>query len=62
MKAEKDRKGFWRGVVGLIFDNWGLKILAFILAVLIYYATKPADDPSIVPSERIKFEKVESDV
>lgn len=61
MKLEKDRKGFWWDALGLVTNNWGLKILAFILAVVIYYATKPADDPSTVPSERIKFERVESD-
>lgn len=61
MKPEKDRKGFWRGAIGFITDNWGLKILAFILAVVIYYATKPPEDPSTVPSERIKFEKVDEE-
>lgn len=60
MKAEKDHKGFLRGMLGLLTDNWGLKILAFILAIVIYYAIKPAVDPNDVPSERIKFEKVES--
>lgn len=58
MKHEKDRKGFWRGVVGLVTDNWGLKILAFILAVVMYYTMKPPDESAPVPSERIKFEKV----
>ena len=61
MKPEKEHKGFWRGAIGFVTDNWGLKILAFILAIVIYYATKPADDPSTVPSERIKFEKVDED-
>ena len=61
MKPEKDQKGFWRGAIGFITDNWGLKVLAFILAIVIYYATKPDEDPSTVPSERIKFEKVESE-
>ena len=57
MKVEKDRSGAFRWIVGLVIDNWGLKILAFILAVVIYYAMKPTDDAN-VPSERIKFEKV----
>ncbi len=61
MKAEKERKGFWRFALGFVTDNWGLKLLAFILAVMIYYAMKPADDPATVPSERIKFEKVDGD-
>lgn len=61
MKLEKERKGFWWSALGLVTNNWGLKILAFILAVVIYYATKPDDDPSTVPSERIKFEKVDSE-
>lgn len=61
MKPEKGQKGFWKGAIGFITDNWGLKVLAFILAIVIYYATKPDEDPSTVPSERIKFEKVESE-
>lgn len=60
MKAEKDHKGFWRGLVGFLFDNWGLKLLAFILSIVVYYATKPEADPATVPSERIKFEKVDN--
>ncbi len=61
MKHEKDRKGFWKGVLGLVIDNWGLKVLALILAIVIYYAIKPEADPSVVPSERIKFAKVEAE-
>ncbi len=61
MKPEKPRRGFWRIALGFVTDNWGLKVLALILAIVIYYALKPEADPSTVPSERIKFEKVESD-
>ena len=34
MKPEKDQKGFWKGALGFITENWGLKVLAFILAVV----------------------------
>ena len=61
MKPKKERAKFWRTALGFVTDNWGLKILALILAVIIYYATKPKDDPSTVPSERIKFERIESE-
>ena len=63
MRQGKERKGFWRSTIGLVTDNWGLKILALILAVLMYYTIKymlkSSDKAPHVPSELIKFEKVE---
>lgn len=59
----KNAKAKWwslRSIVGLVTQNWGLKILALVLAVVMYYAMKPAGEGAAVPSERIKFEKVES--
>lgn len=37
-----DRKrGFLRRVAGLVCHNWGLKLLALALAILIYHTLKP---------------------
>ena len=43
MKTKKPRFGFFRRLAALIFENWGLKILSLVLALLIYYALKPTD-------------------
>lgn len=62
MKEKKTPFRFIRGVFGLVFDNWGLKILAIVLAIVIYYSMKPKSDQISIPGggERSKFEKTDS--
>lgn len=60
MKYEKTKWGAVGAVLGAVTENWGLKLLALVLAIAIYYAIKPEAETAEAPSERIKFEKVES--
>ncbi len=39
-------KGIFRSLADLMFRNWGLKLLALALAILIYHTLKPASGPS----------------
>ena len=55
MKKEKTRFRFLRSCAGLVIDNWGLKILALILAFVIYHALKPEDSSA----KRINFERID---
>jgi len=41
MKKPKKKKNFFVRTISLITDNWGLKLLSLVLAVLIYYSMKP---------------------
>ena len=62
MKDTKPQFAFLKSLVGLIINNWGLKILAIILAIVIYYAMKPERNTFITSreGERTRFEKTDS--
>jgi len=41
MKAESKRAGAFSRMWSAATHNWGLKLLALVLAVLVYYSLKP---------------------
>ena len=41
MKAEPQRTGIFRRTLSKLTRNWGLKLLALVLAVIVYYSLKP---------------------
>ena len=41
MKAEKKRGGMFRWMFSILTHNWGLKLLALVLAILVYHSLKP---------------------
>ena len=40
MKAEKEKTGFFRRLLTAFASNWGLKLLALALAVIVYHSLK----------------------
>ena len=47
MKSTTGVNGFFRALIGLFLDNWGLKIVSLALAAIIYFALAPdVDDKS----------------
>lgn len=55
MKRAKAKISFFRRIVALATDNWGLKLLALLLAVVIYYSMKPSDGAL----QKTKFERTD---
>jgi len=41
MKAETHRPGIFRRAWATLTHNWWLKLLALILAIIVYYSLKP---------------------
>ena len=41
MKAEQQRPGVFRRAWATLTHNWGLKLLALVLAIIVYYSLKP---------------------
>lgn len=41
MKAEKKRGGMLRRLFSVLTHNWGLKLLALVLAIIVYHSLKP---------------------
>lgn len=47
MKSPKARgPRFFKAVKGIVANNWGLKLLALLLALVIYHTLKPDDGPT----------------
>ena len=40
MKAEVQKPGIFSRVLSVLTYNWGLKLLALLLAILVYYSLK----------------------
>jgi len=40
MKAEKEKTGLFRRLVAAVVGNWGLKLLALALAIIVYHSLK----------------------
>ena len=43
--------------IELITKNWGLKILALILAIVIYHSLKPAEQDATSTHDRTTFQR-----
>jgi hypothetical protein len=48
MKAEKEKTGFLRRVLTFITQNWQLKLLSLILAIIVYHSLKTNSEPDKV--------------
>lgn len=46
MKAETEKTGFFKRLFAAVFSNWGLKLLALALAIVIYHSLKKESDSS----------------
>lgn len=55
MKPERQKRGAFRGALGLVTANWGLKLLALALALLIYHTLKPENGANHDINERTLF-------
>ena len=40
MKAEVQKQGIFSKAISVLTYNWGLKLLALLLAILVYYSIK----------------------
>ena len=40
MKAEPQRAGIFRRALSKLTHNWGLKLLALVMAIIVYYSPK----------------------
>lgn len=56
MKDEKRSAGLFRRALSLLTQNWGLKMLSLVLAIIIYHSLKPGTDFSHESNERYIFQ------
>ena len=49
MKSEKEKTGFFRRLFAAVVGNWGLKLLALALAIIVYHSLKTTTGRSPVP-------------
>lgn len=40
MKLEPEKTSIFRNLIGLLIDNWGLKLISLALAIVIYHSMK----------------------
>ena len=57
MKQEKKRGGFIRRIWSLLAHNWSLKLLALVLAILVYHSLKPHGGLLRKPNDRSIFQQ-----
>ena len=55
MNAERQKAGFFSRALSLLTHNWGLKILALVLAIIAYHALKTGSSKDIDPNDRPLF-------
>ena len=57
MKQEKKRGGLIRRIWSLLAHNWSLKLLALVLALLVYHSLKPHGGLLRKPNDRSIFQQ-----
>ena len=57
MKAEKRRSGLIRRIWSALTHNWSLKLLALVLAILVYHSLKPHGGLLRKPNDRSIFQQ-----
>ena len=56
MKGEKHPVlGFFRSALKLLTDNWGLKVMSLLLAIIIYHSMKSEDSRSRTDNDRKQY-------
>ena len=56
MNAEHQKAGFFSRAASLLTHNWGLKLLALILAIIVYHALKTGSSKDIDTNDRHLFQ------
>ncbi len=56
MKAEKKKSGVVRALMTSVTHNWGLKLLALVLAIIVYHSLKQGGEHSHETNERNIFQ------
>jgi hypothetical protein len=57
VKHEKKRGGLIRRIWSLLAHNWSLKLLALVLAILVYHSLKPHGGLLRKPNDRSIFQQ-----
>ena len=56
MNAERQKTGFFSRAASLLTHNWGLKLLALVLAIIVYHTRKTGSSKDIDPNDRHLFQ------
>ena len=57
MKIRPRKSGFFRRSLSWITKNWGLKLLAFLLALVVYYSLRPVSNNPTTNHDRRLFQQ-----
>ena len=55
MNAERQKAGFFSRAASLLTHNWGLKLLALVLAIIVYHTLKTGSSKDTDPNDRHLF-------
>ena len=55
MKAEPQRAWIFRRALSKLTHNWGLKLLALVLAIIVYHTLKTGSSKDTDPNDRHLF-------
>ena len=56
MNAERQKAGFFSRAASLLTHNWGLKLLALVLAIIVYHTLTTGSSKDIDPNDRHLFQ------
>ena len=56
MRAESQKSGLFTRAASLLTHNWWLKLLALLLAIIVYHSLKPEGTKIRNPNDRKLFE------
>ena len=55
MKAEVQKPGIFSRALSVLTYNWGLKLLALVLAIIVYHTLKTGSSKDTDPNDRHLF-------
>lgn len=55
MKLEPEKTSVFRSLIGLLIDNWGLKLISLALAIVIYHSIKSENHANHFSNDRNLF-------
>lgn len=55
MNAERQKEGFFSRAASLLTHNWGLKLLALVLAIIVYHTLKTGSSKDTDQNDRHLF-------
>lgn len=56
MKEERQKAGIFSRAASLLTHNWGLKLLALALAIIVYHTLKTGSSKDLYPNDRHIFQ------